>query len=286
MKNRTNHDNYNTSLRIPRPAGTTQAIKQYKATKDRELLESIQRRLISDWIMTNGYFSGKRLSNIELSKFLCCDQSLISQIITQNFLSSKIWDAEKSKELLNSVVGQSIMWAVEDRMDASEQLNNLLASQGSSYKPYVTTEVNSAIRNKQSTTKGLLEVTRSISGGSTVNIFNKVEQQNTQQQIKQEIFNVERAVEVLENNSDKLLNITQAQKVIEQHYDHSSWPDVKANAESEQVPTLIKPIDETSATRNYAKNKHYITSEDHHEIRREIADEIDEDSDDPEVLIY
>jgi hypothetical protein len=176
-------------------------------------------------------------------------------------------------------MGQSIAWAIEDRMDSSKQLNLLLNSQGDSYKPFLSETINSAVKNKQMTSKGLLDVVRTISSGGTVNIFN----QNNQATLGGDTFTIAEAAKVIESNSSSLLAGSQVTKAIEANYDKTQWPEVVASKQ-ESLAMNVSKEELKQITGDYSGSKSAHKKE-HHELRRQIAQNIDYEEMDPEILI-
>lgn len=132
-----------------------------------KLLESDQ-FVIHTWIVNNGKLWSRVYSVNELADFLKCEPSNYSEQMKQTFLDNGLFDRNKMDEIADSLMGACIGWALEDRMEISQQLQILRDSQGGRYAPFITAEVNKAIGLKQQSTTSLQSLVRAVSGGGTV----------------------------------------------------------------------------------------------------------------------
>ena len=89
-----------------------------------------------------------------------------------SILNSKIWDMDKSDDLMQGLMSMQVAWAMEDRMEACQQVNLLKASQNGKYTPFISAEVNKALKLKLETSTSLQSLVRGMTGGGSTNIFN------------------------------------------------------------------------------------------------------------------
>lgn len=273
--------------RLPRPLGMTQALHEYHRTSDPELLDKIQSFFIQYWVMNNGIICGKQLNLFELSQFLMCDQERIRLHIRDQVLSTKLFDKDRQEEIINSLIGQQIVWAMEDRMAIDGQVRILQASQGNKYTPFVTSEVNRALGMKIQTTGTLTNILKSLQGGGSINIFNQNNINNQQNNLT-----LEEAVAIVCEENAKTLDKPKELKYIEERYDiedPEKFPSVVANQmDTSDRENGILQLDTRhldQVTDNYKGVLEEFENE-HHDIRREIELQIDPNSDDPEMTIY
>lgn len=273
--------------RLPRPLGMTQALHEYHKTSDPELLDKIQSFFIQYWVMNNGIICGKQLNLFELSQFLMCDQERIRLHMRDQVLSTKLFDKDRQEEIINSLIGQQIVWAMEDRMAIDGQVRILQASQGNKYTPFVTSEVNRALGMKIQTTGTLTNILKSLQGGGSINIFNQNNVNNQQNNLT-----LEEAVAIVCEENAKTLDKPKELKYIEERYDVDN-PEVFPSVVANQMDTTdrengILQLDTRhldQVTDNYKGVLEEFENE-HHDIRREIELQIDPNSDDPEMTIY
>lgn len=282
------------TLRIPRPSGVTAAMQEYHHSGDSQILYNIQRMMIQQWILNNGKICGRNFSADKLAEFLNCDPTRIREHMKDTMLlSSKLWDKDKQEELMNAMIGQQLAWAMEDRMDASQQVDILRRIQGDKYVPFVSGELGKALQIKQSAGNALNQIFRTLSGGGSVNIFNNI---NNTQQVQQ--ITVDDALKLIKEENDKLPMHKDSEQLfpkevayIEAHYDVEDLPEVSA-IKQEGVDTSKEGLNMNVSRAQIAqviddyKGAIAESDEAHHEIRREIELGIDRDAEDPELDIY
>lgn len=271
-------------IRIPRPMGITQSLAEYHHTKDESLLIKIKKYMIQQWLISNGVVCGKSYNVMELSDFLKCNPDDIRIQMRDTMLSSKLWDRENQQAIIDSLMGQQISWALEDRMEIENQVRILKNSQGDRYMPFVTTELNKAIGMKIGSSATLQSIVKSLTGGGSVNIFNQFNQQNN----NQPGVTIEDAIATVQEEVSKAIAGKEVQ-YIEAHYDVADFPVVVASKQSnidtsKEALTMSKGELDTIVD-NY-KGAIESFDKDHHEIRREIELGIDMDAKDPELSIY
>lgn len=282
-------------LRLSRPFGITQAMVNYFQTGDESLKDKVISFMIQQWILSNGVICGRSLNTLQLSDFLKCDPERIRTQIRDQFINTRIWDKDKQEELLNSLIGQQVMWAMEDRMEIDQQLNILKRSQKGTYTPFVTAEVNKVLGLRLSSSQGLASVIRNISGGGSINIFNN----NNQQQINQGI-SMDKALEMIQEENARIVEATKVEdekekslygqelKYIEAVHkeDIQDMPEVVAT-EQRNVDTSKEALAMSQSELNQIADNYKGTlkafDKDHHELRREIELGINPDDEDPEI---
>lgn len=282
-------------FRLSRPFGITQAMVNYHQTKDESVKDKILSFMIQQWILSNGLLCGRSMNALQLSEFLKCDPERVRIQIRDQFINTRIWDKTRQEELLNSLIGQQVMWALEDRMEIEQQLSLLKRSQKGSYTPFVTSEVNKVLGLKLSSSQGLASVIRSVSGGGSINIFNN----NQQQQIQG--ISMDKALDLIQQENAKIVEATKIEdekakdalytqelKYIEGvHKDKLREMPVVVATEQRGIDTSKEAMAISQSELNQIADdyKGAIESFDkeHHEIRREIELGIDPDDPDPEL---
>lgn len=282
------------TLRIPRPSGITQMLHEYHATGDSNTLYNAQRILIQQWTLNNGLICGRSFSPDKLAEFIKCDPGRIREHIKENMMmGSKLWDKNAQEEMMNALIGQQLAWAMEDRMDASQQVDILKRAQGGKYAPFITSELNKALTIKQSSGGALNQIFRTLSGGGSVNIFNNITQATQVQNVT-----MEDALRLIKEENDKLPAAKDTEQLfpketayLEAHYDLEEMPEVNAmkqqgfNAEKEGLHINVSKAQISQVIDDY-KGALAESDEAHHDIRREIMENIDRDAEDPELDIY
>ena len=276
----------NKIVRFPRPMGVTAMALEYQKNPNDTLLINIHNYLINQWLMGNGVLCGITYDINTFSYRMGIDINYIRIFMRDRLLSSRIWDKEKSEDLLQALMGEQLAWVLEDRMEIAHQVNVLRESQGGKYMPFISAELGKALKLKLESSTSLQSIVRNITGGSTTNIFAQFNQNNVNQ--PQNTISIDEARQIV-LESQKILDKTEEAKLLEERYDIASLPEVVATKQ-EGVDTSKEGLNLNKAelaqiTDDY-KGAMELFPDEHHEIRREIEMRIDPDEEDPELYQY
>lgn len=276
----------NKIVRFPRPMGVTAMALEYQKNPNDTLLVNIHNYLINQWLMGNGVLCGITYDINTFSYRMGIDINYIRIFMRDRLLSSRIWDKEKSEDLLQALMGEQLAWVLEDRMEIAHQVNVLRESQGGKYMPFISAELGKALKLKLESSTSLQSIVRNITGGSTTNIFAQFNQNNVNQ--PQNTISIDEARQIV-LESQKILDKTEEAKLLEDRYDIKSLPEVVATKQ-EGVDTSKEGLNLNKAelaqiTDDY-KGAMELFPDEHHEIRREIEMRIDPDEEDPELYQY
>lgn len=266
--------------------GVTAMALEYQKNPNDTLLVNIHNYLINQWLMGNGVLCGITYDINTFSYRMGIDINYIRTFMRDRLLSSRIWDKEKSEDLLQALMGEQLAWVLEDRMEIAHQVNVLRESQGGKYMPFISAELGKALKLKLESSTSLQSIVRNITGGSTTNIFAQFNQNNVNQ--PQNTISIDEARQIV-LESQKILDKTEEAKLLEERYDIASLPEVVATKQ-EGVDTSKEGLNLNKAelaqiTDDY-KGAMELFPDEHHEIRREIEMRIDPDEEDPELYQY
>ena len=270
--------------RFPRGLGITQLAIQANAGDD-EALKNLTKFIIHIWIVNNGKLWAKVYSVNELADFLKCEPAIIQMQMKQTFLDNGLFDRNKMDEIADSLMGACIGWALEDRMEISQQVQILRDSQGGRYAPFITAEVNKAIGLKQQSTTSLQSLVRAVSGGGTVNIFNQQNNQFNNTGESEPVLTRDIAMSMIQKELADKGGIKELEYV-ENQYDFKELPVVVATKQEgnrgDKEGITLKKAELDSVTGDY-QGALKAFEEDHHQIRREIEEGIAYEEVDPEI---
>lgn len=270
--------------RFPRGLGITQLALQANAGDD-EALKNLTKFVIHTWIVNNGKLWSRVYSVNELADFLKCEPSIIQMQMKQTFLDNGLFDRNKMDEIADSLMGACIGWALEDRMEISQQLQILRDSQRGRYAPFITAEVNKALGLKQQSTTSLQSLVRAVSGGGTVNIFNQQNNQFNNTGESEPVLTRDIAMSMIQKELADKGGIKEIEYV-ENQYDFKELPVVVATKQEgnrrDKEGLTLKKAELDSVTGDY-HGALKVFEEDHHQIRREIEEGIDYEEIDPEL---
>ena len=276
--------------RIPRPYGSTTLAAQYHISKDPEVKQQFIDLMVNQWLIGNMVLCGKRYDIGTFASSLGITIDDIRVKMRDQVMNSRIWDKEAQEQIITGLMGTMMSWTIEDRMRVNNQIELLMASQQGRYTPFISAEVNKALKMGIDSTASMQTMVQKFIGGSgTTNIFNMF-QQNNNQEVNNQFVTQAEVLDIL-TQEDKLLDKSQEAKLLETKYDLGSLPEVVAvnqNGGLRAKESLGETIDYTEMN-NALENlneavKH--SEQDHHEMRREIEMRVDQDADDPELDTY
>lgn len=270
--------------RFPRGMGVTQLALQANAGDD-EALKNLTKFIIHIWIVNHGKLWAKTYSVNELADFLKCEPAIIQMQMKQTFLDNGLFDRSKMNEIADSLMGACISWALEDRMEVSQQVQILRDSQGGRYAPFITSEVNKALGLKQQSTTSLQSLVRAVTGGGTVNIFAQQNNQFNNGAQEEQTLTRDEAMKMIQRELADKGGIKEIEYV-ENQYDFKELPVVVATKQGgnrgEKEGLTLKNGELDSITGDY-HGALKVFDEDHHQIRREIEEGIAYEEVDPEI---
>lgn len=276
--------------RFPRPLGTTSLAIEYSLTPSDENRFRLYNHVIHQWLLSNGKFGGKYMDVNTLSQVTGIPTDYIQCFMRDQVMNSKIWDKDKQEELLNGLLGQTLAWALEDRLSIKAQVDLLRQSQNGHYTPFVSAELNKAMKMMLDSSTGLQSVIRTFMGGGTTNIFNMFNQQNNVDNHQENGISLEAAKQLILESNVVLNDKSKEARLLETKYDLMALPEVVATKqegidnEDYGGSFNINQAELKEVTDDY-KASIEASSKDRHEMRREIEQNIDPDEEDPESYI-
>lgn len=278
------------TYRMPRPNGLTALVTEARITNSEEAMANVKKFMINLWLMSNGTINGASMDIYSFARSIDVSVDEIRIRMRDNLLESKIWDTDKQQQIVEGMFGQMISWSIEDRMKINAQINLLMQSQGGTYKPFISAELNKALKmGLDSSTSFQSVVSKFLGNGSTTNILNVLHQENTEVNNNQ-FVTTEDVLKILdEKNKD--LDKPKYLQLLEDKYDIKSLPEVIATKQTGvdvSKEGLEGNIDVKAITKATDNMKEAMASAkiDHHAMRREIEMRIDPNEIDPELTQY
>lgn len=274
--------------RIPRPAGATALAVEAFISQDPTVKRSFIDFMINHWLLANGNICGTIYDIQSLAKALNIQVEDIRLKMRDQLTNSRIWDKENQEKMLYGMMGELISWTMEDRMRINSQIDILTRSQGGKYTPFISAELNKALKLGLEAGTALQGVVGKFMGGGTTNIFNMF-QQNNDNSVTTYVTPSE-VLDIISDESRQLDKPEQA-KLLETRYDLQALPEVVATKQSgvdvskEGLGGNINVTEINQITDNL-KGAREAAEKDHHAMRREIEMHIDTNADDPELDIY
>ena len=277
--------------RVPRPLGVTEMLTQYNKVNDPDLLRKVQAYIIQNWMVNGGYVCGISMSTTQLAQYAGVSLEEIYLQMRDNLLSSKIWDTDEKKqqEMIGQIMGLQLSWALEDRVEVVGQVELLKRSQGGTYKPFISGEVNKALDLKLKTSNNLTNLIKNLTGGGSINIFNN--QNNGEQQVHNGVT-VEDAVQMIHESQRNMIGRPEEIQYVEAHYDIGDMPEIVATKQTgidtskEGLQLGRAELEQVIDNYKGSIEADILEEEDLHDTRREKMQNVDIEAEDPETDIY
>lgn len=162
-------------MRIPRPVGTTLLAIEYQKLGSDEAKENLIQHIVSHYALNGFRYQGHSISIPSLAQKLKIPESSITKAISNIGTSlGNIADPESLNETAKTLLTLSTSFSLSDRGLIQSQLETLLQSQGKSYRPFISSEVNKVLKLMLESNKNLIDLYKSFfnTNSSTVNILN------------------------------------------------------------------------------------------------------------------
>ena len=273
--------------RIPRPLGSTSLAIQANLSNDSRDRQAFNNFIINQWILGNEYISQIRYDIFTLAQALKIPVQDIRIMMRDRVINSAIWDKDKQESILYGLMGEMVSWTLEDRMKINAQVELLTRSQGNTYKPFISSELNKALKLSLDSSASIQSMIQKLTGGGgTTNIFN-IDQSHDDHSVN----NYVTQEQVLEIINAKPVESTKEAKLLETRYDLNALPEVVATKQEgidiskEGLGGKIN-VSQLNSITDDMKAAMSLADLDHHAMRREIESGIDLDGEDPELDIY
>lgn len=162
--------------RMPRPLGMTyQSIHYNKETEESKkeiILKKIQSIYIDQYVTNSGYLMGNYMTIDNLGSLLKMGTMEVMRAMNRTMERiSKLMGMDENNHWARAAILGQLKKAQEAQSLAEMQVHILLASQGSEYRPFLSSEVIKAMKVYQDSTKPVMEILKTFNEKSATNIF-------------------------------------------------------------------------------------------------------------------
>lgn len=171
--------------RIPRPQGSTFLALKYQQTQTEEDKQSIFKHLVGLYTLDGFRWNSKPTSIPQLAQILKIPtQDIMTHISDLGTNMGNLATTQNIESTLKSIITLATSWAIQDRGLIAQQLEQLLVSQNGKYKPFITSEVNKALKLILESNKNLMDTYKTFftSTQNTTNILNYIGKPDIQDQ--------------------------------------------------------------------------------------------------------
>lgn len=220
--------------RIPRPKGTTEISYIYNKDKTDDNKQKLYDHVIRHYINTNFCYCNQSMNIEHFSHYIEADPMMIHKaIIDIGQIQYQMLNDGAKEEIFGGLLSNCIFGALSDRSTALQHSNILLAAQGHSYKPFISSEVTKALKLNQDANAQILNVLSKFVGTSApmININNNI---NANSNNNNQVLTVEGALQLIQQNTDNrpLLEDPEAKEALYIEYGIGSMPEVNANLQT------------------------------------------------------
>lgn len=198
----------NSSIRYPRPLGLTYAMigyhnEQVPETKQ-ETLQKAKQLLINTW-SANGLMLNNKLITIgSMATFLNIPVEQLTILMNKQLIRlAGFMDDDKTKVWARAQFFGAFNLGLESQALARMQVHTLLASQGDTYSPFITTEVNKAIANLTNAQKPIMDLLKLTLEKNNVNTLINLNTSAVQE--SNAYIGPDQAIKLIRENSQSLL---------------------------------------------------------------------------------
>jgi hypothetical protein len=258
--------------RVPRPFGITLLAQQANHLKQNinpDLLE----RIIQYMLSTNIQVKGKKLTISTLADYLnVSNTKIMKAYLEYNSKMSKVMlgTGDRIKGALDFLGLEKIL---EHQALVSQQLQLLQASQGSSYKPYISSSVNEALKLNLDGIKGMVDISKALSGHNPYQNGLNFQQNNY---LNPNLSQTNPAMKAIGIN--EALNIIHEQGLGTISYNPNDYLHLRKAHDLDSQPEVLATKQAMSNTDGMTLLEGPKTKSNHHESRRSIEENIDEET--------
>lgn len=186
--------------RIPRPAGTTFLSITYNQEQSTTNKDRLLAHIVYAYTSSGFRWNNKPIPLPTFAQIIQTPTNKIMELISKSGEQmGSLLNPDHLKSTIESIITLSASWAIQDRGQIQKQVEDLLRSQGGKYMPFVTSEVNKALKLTLDSNKNLIETFKSLLTNNQTNILNIFNQTGTSE--SDSLLTPENAIQlILDNN--------------------------------------------------------------------------------------
>jgi len=218
--------------KLPRPLGLTHMSLQYQKTGAQEDKDKILRYLMQQYIMDGLHYQGQSMNLQQLSHAIKVPLNELYPYMAEGSRTiSGLVQADNLGSTLETLAAMSIQATMDNYGKARNQFDILNIAQGGTYKPFISAEVNKAMKNLFESTKSIGDTYSSFfkDTSTKINIFQPKETEDAELVTTEEALNMLNAP----GNSKPLKEDEAGMKALFEEYNiEDDTPEVNYNAQN------------------------------------------------------
>ena len=155
------------NTRVPRPIGITEISRLYNMTNDNEHYIELHQRLIHHYIRNNFSYCGIYYNIEEFAKLTGVKEpDIMRHMGTYGKQLQEVHKELTQGDMVRALTNLSFSWAMEDKSLISQQIAILQSSQGATYVPFISGELNKAIKLGMDANNNIMGLLKTITSGT------------------------------------------------------------------------------------------------------------------------
>jgi hypothetical protein len=234
-----------TVLRIPRPLGTTARMYALKKTEQTDKVlaaeeyREIQRSIVESWASNSMRLNDRTYTIEQLKQYTGCTDKEIDKYMWRAMgKMGKVMEKKEVGQMARVLFSEVLKKSLEIQALTADQVAILASQQGSAYVPFLTSALNQALANLNSTQGPMMGLLKMLTEKHDTNIIYNTQINNNG--TSQTFLNAEAAMKLIQSNEKSMLEDPHlAQEQVEKYKLAGLLPDI--NARTQNVGELTKP---------------------------------------------
>lgn len=268
--------------RTPRPRGFTfQMMNFHNEQLDEDTLHTT---IIRYWINNSFTWCQRKMDTAELSQiFNIPNDKILAEINNYSKNLGGFVDPEKIKDTYYNLISMAMGFAIEDRAEASEQLNILKAAQGGQYKAFISAEVRQQQNNLMASGKAFMDIAGKLvppGTGTNINIF--TDKDKDKETIDTNYIDVTQAVHLLNQGKVSVNDDPNKLEAALEKAKELDIPEVAAKKQTSEDTTIPKEKlnGQPDPYEGRRLDTGMLTSDSEFQVSEELIDDIDDEEND------
>lgn len=197
-------------VRVPRAQGTTFLAEKFNNTKDDQDYRSLVQYIINKYVLSGFTYCTIPVDVYQFGRYLGIEHDYLLESMTNTADNLGFLNKDNSKQLMSMIASLTLEFSMQDRARVVNQFELLNKSQGNTYAPFISGEVNKSLKLLMESNAQIASTFNSFfnSNNSITNILNLIPKAEDPEE-NQEKLTVDKAVQLLSDNlgEDKALSI-------------------------------------------------------------------------------
>lgn len=157
--------------RVPRPMGTTSIAINYQNNQSEINKDELYRHIVTQYTLQGFRYNGIPIAIPKFASLIGLhQQQVMGYVSTVSENLGAFNNKQNVEDTLKTITTLSTNYALEDRGIIMRQLEVLLRSQGNQYRPFISSEVNKALKLALDSNRNIMEIYRTFFTNTSTNV--------------------------------------------------------------------------------------------------------------------